>query len=580
MIKTLNIKNFALIDELNLDFTRGLNIITGESGSGKTLIVDALSILLGGRALSDFTREGEKKAIIEGVFALPPEHPIFELIKQNNLDVFDEELIIRREILSRGGSRNFVNDTPVQAALIKQIGASIADFHGQHEHQSLLKSEKHIEILDKTGDYENILSEYRIAREDLSKIVADLKSLKSKEQSIKEKSEYTRFQLEEIQRVSPSVNEDVELEEELKILENAEFLFSAANELYESLYGGSNSARDVLLRAESKLDELNGCDSSFSQYLSEMKSARIAVDEVAKFAKNYGDDVEINPEKTAEVRSRLLQINGLKKKFGELNVVLEKKKQFEKELEVVDNFDSEIKKYEKAIFEKQIKLGKIAKELSKRRRMAANNLEKRVVEALAGLGIINAVFWTKALRRPLGEDAPSRDFSEKVCCFIDGKAYDAFRDGIDIVEFHVSTNKGESPKPLTSVASGGEVSRIMLSIKSVVAEDEIALLVFDEIDVGVSGRIAGKTGAMMKRLSKKTQILAITHLPQIAALGDLNANVSKRESADRATIVANILDEKGKLLEIAKLLSGERITESALKSAKELCSLEKEPGLF
>src|SRR3989339_751270 len=457
MLKSLLIKNFALIDSLEIEFSRGLNIITGETGAGKSVIVEALLMALGERASADLIREGEKKAVIEGVFNLPNKSSINILLEENQIDLNDE-LLIRRELSDKGNSRCFINDSPVNLALLKKIGDMLVDFHGQHDHQLLLNRETHIILLDLVADIENIKDEYLILFNSLNENIHHLRELRKNESLLKTKEESLRFELNEIEKINPKPDEENLLEQELNL---------------------------------------------------------------------------------------------------------------------IINFDDEINELEKVIINLKKQAGEKASKLSEMRKNTSLKLDKSVVQTLKTVGIENSVFRTVISNTELENDSSTSLRETEVSVITNGKAYIAKPDGIDDVEFFISTNKGETPKPLANIASGGEISRVMLALKSIVADsDKLPILVFDEIDIGISGRIAQKVGTTMKELSSNHQIIAITHLPQIAALGDRNIRVEKSTKQGRTLINCKLISEKEKVEEIAKLLSGEKITDTSLKTASELINFK------
>ncbi|MFP4528221.1 MAG: DNA repair protein RecN [Candidatus Kapaibacterium sp.] len=575
MLKSLLIRNFAIIDREEVEFASGLNIITGETGAGKSIMVDALMMALGERASTDSVRQGESKAVIEAIFALDPNGEINKYIKSEGYDSFGSELILRREISSKGNSRAFVNDSPAPAGMVKSIGEMLVDFHGQHQHQSLLHQESHIEILDSIGYYDDLLNIYNKHYRELSDLINSYKDLSRRERSLREKEDLLRFKLREINAVDPQPCEDAELEQELKIRENSEKLFSLTSDIYSELFVGERSIHDRLSSAVENLENLASIDSAFSEYTDELNSSTIAVNEISKFIKDYNSSIEFNPERIEKIRSRLLELKGLKKKFGAIDEIIQTRSQIEDELNLIENYDSEIEKSEKSILSKQSELGKSASELSQARNHISKEISQKIELILAELGMPDSKFRVEVSQKEFrGNDPNIHPLAE-----IDGKLFEAGSGGIDRVEFMISTNLGESPLPLRSVASGGEISRIMLAIKSITAgKDNLALMVFDEIDTGISGRIAQKTGVAIKKLSLNTQIIAITHLPQIAAMGDLNFNVIKQESNGRTIARAIKLNANEKTSEIARLIAGENVSEAALKSASELISKASEIG--
>lgn len=564
MLQHVSIRNLALIDSIDLNFGPGLNIITGETGAGKSFIVDALLLLLGDRSSADEVQKGAAKAIVEGVFSIEGNTSVRAFLQANNFDLLGSELIVRREISAKGTSRSFVNDSPATIPIARALGDALVDFHGQHDHQSLLRPEHHIGLIDNVGGLSNLVHEYRTAYDHLRTLTDQLSSLLQREHVLKEQEEFKRFQLQEIEKVHPKPNEEEELEAELSIIENSEFLFETTSSLYHMLYEQEDSIRDQLVKVRTLLDKLAAIDRTFNEYRTDCQSALVSVEELARFAQNYNSDIEFNPERLETIRERLLALARLRKKYGTMDELLRHWAELQQELQLTANFEEESKRLRTVIQQQQQVLGKIAKRLSAKRRDTARDIEKSVVASLAKLGIAHAQF--RVVFQQQVEHADNA-----VVANIDGTLYHAWAHGIDKAEFFISTNPGEEPKPLAKTASGGEISRVMLALKTILAQsDRLPMLVFDEIDTGISGRIAQKVGVAMKKLSHYHQIIAITHLPQIAALADTHIAVEKRDVKKRAVITARVLNEEERLGEVAKLISGEEITEASIQSAREL----------
>lgn len=567
MLQYVSIRNLALIDSVDLNFGPGLNIITGETGAGKSFIVDALLLLLGDRSSADEVQKGAAKAIVEGVFSIEGNTSVRAFLQANNFDLLGSELIVRREISAKGTSRSFVNDSPATIPIARTLGDLLVDFHGQHDHQSLLRPEHHIGLIDNVGGLSTILHEYRVAYDKLRTLSTQLSDLLQREHVLKEQEEFKRFQLQEIEQVHPLLNEEEELESELSIIENSEFLFETTTALHRILYEEEDSIRDQLVKVRTLLDKLAAIDRTFHDYRTDCQSALVSVEEIARFAQNYNSDIEFNPERLEAIRARLVALARLRKKYGTTEELLRHWTELQQELQLTANFEEESTRLRTVIQQQQQALGKIAKRLSAKRRDTARDIEKSVVASLAKLGIAHAQF------RVVFQQQEEHN-NHAVVANIDGTLYHAGPNGIDKAEFFISTNPGEEPKPLAKTASGGEISRVMLALKTILAQsDRLPMLVFDEIDTGISGRIAQKVGIAMKKLSNYHQIIAITHLPQIAALADTHIAVEKRDVKKRAVITARVLNEEERLGEVAKLISGEEITEASIQSARELTDI-------
>ena len=562
MLKSFEVKDYALIEHISVEFGSGLNIITGETGAGKSILIDAMSLLLGERASTEVVRKGAQKSFVEGIFNVKGNKNLKSVLEENDIDISDE-LIIRREISLKGSNRCFINDTPVNLNVVKDIGNLLVDLHGQHEHQSLLRTETHIDYLDEFGDYQQLLNQYKKAYSELLQKENNLKEFQKKESSIKEKKDFYAFQIKEIDNISPQDDEEDKLIEELKILENSEKLAELTSEIYQLLYESDNAIQTCLARVKTLLQKLSEIDKSFSDSLNESGSALAQVQEISNFVRGYNSKINLDQEEVEGKRERLASINLLKKKYGgSVKAILEYRKKIGDEFELAENFSGKIRELNTLINELRKNAGKLAKDLSKKRELAGKLVKKGIEETLKDLGIQTPQFKTEIINTPAENDSG---------VLIDEIYFKANSKGIDEVEFFISTNSGEDLKPLAKVASGGEVSRIMLALKSTLARnDKLPLLIFDEIDVGVSGRIAQKVGRALKNLSSFHQVISITHLPQIASLAEHHFSIEKIAQNDRVISSIKKLPQSERITEIARLLSGEKITEASLKSAREL----------
>lgn len=564
MLKSLEIKDYALIDHTEIEFGRGLNIITGETGAGKSILIDAMSLLLGERASVEVIRKGAQKAFVEGFFDVELNKKVRSLLEVNEIE-FQPDLIIRREISLKGSNRCFINDTPVALTLIKQLGDLLVDLHGQHEHQSLLRIESHIGFLDEYSGNSKLIEEYQVFYKELNKKTSELKNLISKEESIKEKREIYAFQIKEIDSVSPSVGEDDTILNELNILENSEKLLELTEEVYTKLYDAEPSVIDLLGETKHKLNQLSGIDKSFLESEGECDSALAIVKELADSLRSYKSKIDVDPKEAEYKRERLGAINMLKKKYGgSIENIIEHRNKIGKDFELADNFSDAISKIQSEIKALQKSAGEAAEKISLSRKKSAAKIESEVIKSLNQLGISDSSFKVKISKTEADKD--SVDF-----ILFNNKKYSYSDTGFDEVEFYISTNIGEDVKPLTKVASGGEVSRIMLSLKTILAKsDKLPVLIFDEIDTGVSGRIAQKVGAALRDLASFHQIIAITHLPQIAGMANFHYSVEKKQIDDRTVSSIRQLDENERINEVAKLVSGEVLTKESIESAKQL----------
>ena len=564
MLLSLKIKDFALIEDIFVKFGKGLNIITGETGAGKSILVGAMGMLLGDRALISNIRKGAKKSIVEGIFDVVENKKIQNLFKENDLDN-EPEMILRREVSLKGSNRCFVNDTPVSLNLLRQVGNLLVDLHGQHEHQSLLRSETHIETLDNIGNYEEELLEFREKFLLLKKLKAEINKLIKKQKILIEKQDLYQFQIKEIDSVSPQIDEEEKLLNELKILENSEKLISYTNEIYSRIYDADDSIANKLGKLITLLNDLTPIDSVFEEKVSESETSLAILNDIADFVRKYRDTIDLESEHLDEIRERIASLNMLKKKFGgSLQSILFYREKIQKELELTENYSERINQLNAELKGIQNQAGSLANKISEKRKKVAIKIEHEIIKTLKYLGINDAQFRVN-FNKEFAEDSTENRIE------YENRFYKADNNGFDNVEFFISTNLGEDVKQLKKVASGGEISRIMLALKTILAKnDKLPLLIFDEIDTGISGRIAQKVGNSLKSLAAYHQLIVITHLPQIASLADHHFVVEKQKVENRIVSIIHKLNPHEKILEVAKLLSGEKVTEVSINSAKEL----------
>ena len=559
MLKKLIIQDYALIDKLNIEFGPGLNILTGETGTGKSIIIGALSLLLGERTGSDVIRQGADMAVVEGWFQIPASFR-WELI-DGKIDTKDE-LLLRREVHRSGRSRAFANDSPIPNTVLAAIGDLLIDLHGQHAHQTLLHERYHLDYLDNFGVEKGLLQELKESYARFKSLTTELKGLQEKEAILQEKLELLEFQVQEIDRADPQEGEDEALELEDRKLRNSEKLFQTAKMLNDLLYDGEGSVSERFATAETSLAGLKGVDLVFDKWAKECESARIAAEEIAKGFQSYISKIEFDPQRLDEIRERLGLFSRLKKKYGgSMKQVLEFRDKAKKELDQIDTLEKDIGRITNELNDERDRLARTCQKVSQLRKNLSSDLAQKTLEALSELGLKNGIFNVRILQKE-NVQGPIP---------IEVKRYNVSARGIDTAEFLISLNPGEEPKPISKIASGGEISRIMLALKTVLAEaDEIPVLVFDEIDTGISGRIARVVGKNLKDVAVKHQVICITHLPQIASMGDIHFRVDKEVVDKRSRTTIRRLQQDEQVVEIAKLIGGEKITESALQSAREL----------
>ncbi len=576
VLRSLRIQHFALIRDLDLEFGPGLTIMTGETGAGKSIIIDALLAVFGERTSSDVIQRGEQRAVIEAHIELDDHSPLHAILLAHDCEQSGNSVIIRREISAKGTSRYFVNDSPTQAAVVRELGSRLVDVHGQFEHQSILKPEFQMRMVDESAQSVDLRLEFQQLLTEVREAESRFQHVVRREQELLEKQEYQRHQLEELRRIDPQPLEDVELEQELSLLSHAEERSMHSRSVYELLYGAQDSARDRLLETREHLQALCEIDPNLSDQMADLSSALISVDELAKTMKQYADGVEFSPERTEQLRERLQVVHRLRKRYGSLERCIELRQTLEQELQFIENVESEKSILQSHISDLQQRLGALGMKLSRKRHAALNTLCQGIEGYLKELGLEHAQcsidFEQKKTDLNLrSTNRGADDSSGRTIAIHQKQAYEVFANGLDLVRFRASMNKGEEPMPLDKVLSGGEASRLMLALKSVLANaDEIPVVVFDEIDTGVSGRIARKVGQVLHRLGETHQVIVITHQAQIASMGSHHIAISKLVDSGQTFVQAAVLSARERVNEVAKLISGEHVTTSTLKSAKEL----------
>ncbi len=560
MLKELNIKNFAIIDHLSVEFSPGLNVFTGETGAGKSIIVDALNLALGGRASTDLIRTGCQEAVVEAAFEL--NHigtaDIASALSGQGIDMNPgEDLIVRRVLSSLGKNRVYINGSLANLTTLAEIGASLADIHGQHEHQSLLSLERQMELLDSFGGLDALRDALTEVYRRLQEARKQLADLESGERDRAQLEDMLRFQKNEIDAAKLRPGEDLDLAEEQKLLASSEKLATLSRSVDEILYASDASVLTGLKKAMANLREMAAIDTRLVPLLELCDAGRVQIEEAAREASVYVDRVEFDPDRLERIGDRLDVIRKLKKKYGNtIEDVIAFGGNAASELERMERSTEEIERLKREIQATRSELTGKAWDLTKRRGSAARELEKKIETELSHLGMKKTTFTVKTTREP-GDDT------------LDG--HKLWARGADRVEFLISPNTGEEPKSLAKIASGGELSRIMLALKTILVEsDSIPTLVFDEVDAGIGGAIAEEVGKKLRRVSAKRQVFCITHLPQIASMATSHYGVTKSVKKDRTNAEVRLLDTRERRDEIARMLGGKTITEATLKHAEEM----------
>jgi len=562
MLSNLRIKNYALVHHLEVEFQPGLNVITGATGAGKSIIVGAANLALGERASIEAVRSGSDTANIEAVFKLPDDRTLKEVLGKLSMILQDDVLIIRREISSRGQSRCLLNDRLVALGSLKSIGDRLADLHGQHQHQSLLNVERHIEYLDHYGDLENVLIRVSEIYHSLRKKRKELEDLKTSKMIDEERRKLYQFQIQEIGKANLSPDEEEKLAQERGVLENVEALFELSSNLYHQLYESEASIVERLSFLSKELKRGADIDSRLKEPAETLESGVIELQDVARFLEDYKGGLEFDPERLEMIRERLNLLNALKRKYGKsVEEILTYKEQIERELDRIESKDETIDNLKKEIVGLSQTLQRECGLLSQKRKAKASELSGRIQKALSVLGMAKTEFQIKITQR---ED-------ENGLVELNGKRFFVDEKGMDRVEFFVSPNPGEELKPLAKIASGGEISRIMLALKSILVKtDRVETMIFDEIDVGIGGEVASVVGKSLKALASFHQVLVITHLQQIASQADHHFKVFKESVKGRTVTRIKRLNKEERVKEIARMISGEKVSQLALRQAKEM----------
>ncbi|GIP15245.1 DNA repair protein RecN [Paenibacillus montaniterrae] len=561
MLHELSIRNMAVIEEANIHFHQGFHVLTGETGAGKSILIDALSLVVGGRGSADMVRYGCDKAEVEALFDLSGDHPVWQRLQSLGIQHDSSEmLIVRRELTATGKSSSRVNGQLVTITMLREIGESLVNIHGQHEHQSLLKSEQHLEWLDMYGGAEllDIKRQYNEQYEQLLLVRSQLHELENSSRHNMQMQDLYHFQIEEISAAKLKPGEDEELLEQRKMLMYAEKRSASVNEAYGLLNDGQGL--DAISRAISRLTDIVSYDeSALAPMLEQLQTAYYAAEDVMYQLRGYRDGIESDPEQLQYVEDRLDLIRGLKRKYGEsieeINAYLAKITEERDKLENRDELLAELKEREADIYAAAYEL---AQQLSSRRREVAERLAKEIKVHLMELQMGAANFEVDLVSMPHGESSPVRLSAT----------------GIDQAVFMMSTNPGEPLKPLHKVASGGEMSRIMLALKTIFAAiDQIPVLVFDEVDTGVSGRAAQAIAEKLSKLAKGCQVFSITHLPQVACMADHHYEIRKQFVAERTYTSVTELYGEQRINELARMLGGVEITEKTKHHAQEMLDL-------
>ena len=549
MLKSLFIKNFVLIDNLDIHFDKGFSVITGETGAGKSIILGALSLVLGQRADGKSIKNGSEKCVIEAVFDIT-QYRLEPFFLANDLEYDDKSCILRRELYASGKSRAFVNDSPVSLNIMKELGSKLIDIHSQHQNLLLGNNHFQMKVVDVMAENEILLILYRKEYSRYQSLKRDLKELKQRAEQTKQEEDYVRFQLEQLLDARLQEGEQEELEQEQETLTHAEEIKGTLYKITQLLDGEEFGAIQLIKDAFSAADSLERYFPQAKEISERLRSAYIDLSDLSSDAESKKDDIEFSHERLEWVNDRLNTIYSLQQKHHVQSVpeLLSIQENYEKQLQEIDSFDEQIEQLSQQVEASYKELLQQAYVLSGQRKVASEAMSEQLVQMVTPLGMPNIRFRVDIAHK----EEPDND-------------------GIDVVCFMFSANKSGDLQPVSQTASGGEISRLMLCLKAMIAGfTAMPAIIFDEVDTGVSGDIADKMGNIMQELGTKMQVLTITHLPQIAAKGRSHYYVYKKDIDERTVTNIRELSEEERINEVARMLSGSQLTEASLANARDL----------
>ena len=561
MIKEIRIRNFAIIENLAVSFEKGLNVLTGETGAGKSIIIDALNLLLGGRADTDSIRSGESTAFVEGIFEVI-DPTTLDLIRESGIEIEESELLVKRQVSNSGKNRCLLNDSPVTVSTLAKIGDRLVDLHGQHDHQTLLHPEVHVDLLDLHGKSTDLRNVFLQNFTEYQAQYKKLESMKMDEQERIQKEEFLSFQLREIDEAGLSKEEEEEIKAESNKLKHAEKIRAGLEKSQSLLTDNQGSIVENLGQVLKELEAIHDVDPSLSETVERSRSAYYELEEVVESLRSYNQSLEFNPNRLEEIEDRLAEINGLKRKYGaDIAEILKRRDQIAEELEQLASNDENMKELEEKLKQQEKVISKLAIQLAEKRETTAKKITKSIEKELKELSMVNVRFGVR-FDYPPSPDGFILFRKEKM---------NATPTGLGTLEFLFSPNPGEEMRPLVKIASGGEVSRLMLALKSILSDqDNIPVMIFDEVDSGIGGRVAEKVGIKLKKVANNKQVFCITHSPQIAGLASSHFRIEKQIKEKRTRSSIRQLEHEERVEELARMSSGETITDASLEHAREM----------
>jgi DNA repair protein RecN (Recombination protein N) len=572
MLTLLSISNIALIDELRVEFDHGLNLLTGETGSGKSIIVDALGVLIGGRFTSDLLKSGSERAFIEGLFSVVSSEELQKLLTAAGIETpatsenskgpsrEPNEIIIRRELSASGRNKIFINNQLATQSLLRDLRPFLVDIHGQGDQQTLFNTDTHLEMLDAFAGQAALRREVADSYQQWNGLRRELEELQRDEAEKFQLVDILKFQIDELERAQLALGEDATLEEERRRLHNVEKLTLLCAQSYGLIYEDTDAALTRVRLATRQIEELGSYESAFRDYLEGLESARAILEDLAFSLRDFSEKLEFSPARLEQIENRLAEISSIKRKYGgSIEGALEHLARSEDRLRQVEHTHERESQVHSELAASQAAYLELARRLHRERLRAAKKFEQAVEHGLKEVAMESAKFQVQITAPEAGDLKDSSDSARFTAR------------GIDHVEFQFSANVGEGVKPLVKVASGGEASRLMLVLKTVANASEYPrTIVFDEIDSGIGGRVSEAVGAKLKKLSQTNQVLCVTHQPQIARFADSHLLVRKETAGCRTEVSVENLDRRARVEEIARMLTGAEITDSARRHAREM----------
>lgn len=580
MLKELKIHNFATIEDLTVAFHPGLNVLTGETGAGKSIIIDALNLILGGRADTDSIRTGEDSSTVEALFEVRDPQTL-QLLNDSGIEMQDELLVIKR-ILSHGDkSRAYLNGGNATVSNLAKIGDRLVDIHGQHDHQTLLHPENHVELLDLHGKTMEKRLEFAAAYSEYQAQVLELEKMIQSERDRLQREDLLSFQVKEIDQANLVADEEDNLKTERNRLRHSEKLHQAIDRAQNLITEADGSILELLGTVNNELAPLAKIDPALEKQVERGRTAYYEIQELAEELRDYIRSIEFSPSRLEEIEDRVAEINGLKRKYGaDIAQVLAYREKIAAELASITSYQERLAALKEDLRRRETQVGKLAIALAEKREEAAVELKKKVEKELRDLNMKHVQF---GVRFDYGQAPADTNGSDPSASAVSDSGapggFTTFRKlkvkfsstGLGAIEFLFSPNPGEDLRPLAKIISGGELSRVMLALKTILNEqDTIPVLIFDEVDAGIGGKVAEKTGSKLKKLAEHKQVFCITHLPQIAGMAETHYRVQKDVSGKRTRTEIVELDYDQRVEEIARMSGGEKITEATLKYAKEM----------